>query len=1804
MTNPTTPTRKVPASFTGGLIILATLLVIAGALMVIKSTSEHETNTLTIAHFSPTGETTPLTNITVTFSQPVRTDSLLEQEFSRPPVTFSPKLPVKAQWIAPDKLRLFPEVQLAPSTEYTAEVNRDFIPGKTITGETLFRFHTPRLAVKELVTTLDQDPAEPEHIFILVSLEFNYPVEPAEVDQHLTLYDHRHRKLAYTLLTEEASRYIQLVTTTIDPDQVSQITTVIDPAIRCVGGNLGLAQPYELTRTLNRTESLIVEQVNVNPSGKYGTISINFNTPVRSAVARPYIAIRPAVDFQIEERHTALKLSGQFEVGTPYTVTIRSGLIARDGAKLQSPFQQTVTLRQLEPSVGFEGDGIYLARSGNLNVGLSTVNINAVKLTIEKVYTNNLVYLTTDVNLTSDYSWISINRMGKSLFSGEIPVAMVQNEEVITPVNLRQYLQEERTGIFRLRVQDPKYYWRYKDKWVMITDLGILAKRASDDLIVWVNSLETLDPVPQVTISVLSRNNQLLLSGRTNAEGFIQFQNVRAAFAEFEPYLIIAEKDEDVSFVEFKREIDLTDFDASGDPVLLNGYSAFVYPDRDIYRPGETAHLTTIVRGVNTAVPPSFPVRLEVVAPDSRIVNEQRQQTGTTGMISFDVPLANFARTGQYTAKMMIGDTQEIGRATFNVEEFVPDRINVTVNTDREVYMIGDAVQIQVTGMNLFGPPAAGNRVKIEYRLTAKPYEPPVQYRSFTYDNPDHSFSSISETLVEDKLNAEGQLRTTLDIPPNLKPAGMLQGTVSATVLEVGGRGVTNVTQFDVHPYSAYVGLRRPEGYAELDKETTIDLIVLDQQGQPVAGHTVSISISRIYWQSVLRQQSNGRTRYVSEKQEHVVKQDQITSSGDIQHIRFTPHEYGQYRVEVTDPASGHRAAIAFYAAGWGWSPWSMEHPDRLELDVEKEHYRVGETATIQVKAPFQQGKLLITVERDRILSSQVLDMPENTATLSIPVEASFQPNVYVSATLIRSTGNLEKYAPVRAFGVVPLQVDSREHQLDIDLNTPEVIKPHQTLSIDVSVHGNAGKPVQMTLAAVDEGICQLTGFRTPDPFGHFYGKKRLEVQTYDLYGLILPEVEGAEVLLSPSGDAAYRKKRLNPVSVQRIRPVALWSGMVLTDGAGNGKIKLAVPQFNGRLRLMAVAAVDQKFGSAEKQVIVRDPIVLTPTIPLFIASGDQFEIPVSLFNGTGKTGRFTVQLTATGAVDISQATQQITLEDQAEGVVRFPVTAGNQIGTVTVTLTASGNGNQTRVMEDVPLRPSNPPITITGSGAVTGGKTQTFDFPQTVNFMPGTAEYKLTISPLPALELGPGLSYLLHYPHGCLEQTTSQVFPLLYFDAVARVVDPDLFQKNSADYYLNEGIKKLESMLLPSGQFMYWPGGSESHTWSSIYAAHFLVEARLNGYHVNERVYRQMLRGLRDITLNTGDTRWAINQTAYACYVLAKAGQPEKSVMYYLKNNRLDQMGDEGQYLLAGAFAVAGDQTSALELLPKTVRPPELNQRQTGENFYSPMRAKAIMLAVLADSQPDHASVPRLVEELSQTLRQQHGWDYTTQDAAYSYLALGKVFHKQPSTDYRGSVRVGDTLYQTFGGKDTFLAGQDWAQKTVTIQNEGPGTCYFYWQAFGVPLDAGIAEVDAGLRVRREYLTPAGSRADYQQFQSGDLIICKITLEALAENLDNVAVVDLLPAGFQIENPRLQSRQNIPWIDSKTQFETAHLDIRDDRMIIFGNLIRRQPKTFYYGLRGINPGTFTLPPITAEAMYNPATRSVASSGQITIRRF
>lgn len=732
-----------------------------------------------------------------------------------------------------------------------------------------------------------------------------------------------------------------------------------------------------------------------------------------------------------------------------------------------------------------------------------------------------------------------------------------------------------------------------------------------------------------------------------------------------------------------------------------------------------------------------------------------------------------------------------------------------------------------------------------------------------------------------------------------------------------------------------------------------------------------------------------------------------------------------------------------------------------------------------------------------------------------------------------------------------------------------------------------------------------MKNFKTPDPYGYFYAKKALETSTYDFFRDLIPEPVKSKGSSTGGSDEEKMAQRVNPLGVQRFKPVALWSGIVQTNESGEAEVTLDVPEFSGELRLMALAYKGDRFGSAQKGMKVADPIVITPALPRFLSPNDEIVMTVTAFNTTDKTAQLKFEVETSGGVVAVTKSAELELKPNQERYVGFNLRANDEIGKGVVKVKTHAFGEKFESVTEIPVRPIAPFAADAITGFVDGGTSTTTQVEDV--YLPYNRKSRIVFSPFPVANFAKELQYLIGYPHGCLEQTTSKAFPQIYLRDIAILLDPSILNHGSPTYFVNEAITKINSMQMHDGAFSYWPGGDYSNGWTTVYATHFLIEAKKAGYAVSENVLKSAMSAVAQIARSKetedyyyfSDNKTTVKRIAnksalYALYVLALGGTPEKALMDFYRTEK-NLLTYDTQYLLAGAYALSGDRKTFNELLPSEFVTEEAG-RTSGWTFDSHIRANALILNVLFDTDLNNPHIPQYLEYLSRSYKNEY-W-YSTQDDAFTLLAFGKAARMASSTKIEGTVSVGGKNFSYKGNNQKFDIEP--YGKNIVMTMKGQGRAYYSVVTEGIRKDGKIKVEDKELQIRREFFNRSGAPVDLNSVKQNSLVIVKLSLRSSVDYLENVAITDLLPAGFEIENPRITDNTQYNFI--KDPSTPSYMDIRDDRINIYASFDEdSRSRTFYYMVRAVTQGEFQYAPVVAEAMYSPDYYSASGQGKLRV---
>jgi uncharacterized protein YfaS (alpha-2-macroglobulin family) len=1759
-------------------------------------------------------------NLVFRFSHHLVADSMLNAWDSLPYVSFDPVIKGKFRWTANDELTFSPETGFAPSTDYKASLTDNILnayKGEKLSlekGEPIL-FHTPYLKLlnADIFWTKDQSG----RIGVRFNLNFNYRVNPQEV-AHLLNLQIDGKKATYEVKSTVLAEKVEIMVAQAAGRKLDgkPVKITIDKGLKSVESSFVSKEPMVIDELIPNKDKFEVLQVNPEYDGSNGFLRVITSQGLGSGNIAEFIKFKPAVKIKVEHQEQGFLVKGDFEAGTSYELSISKNLKDIFGGDLGKDYQQFVVFGVPEPAIAFTSkSGLYLTSNGDRNIGLNIINIEKINVAVYKIYENNLLGFLSNAGgyYYSEYDegdgeeyfspYQNYEGLGDVIYNKVVAVSSLQKNGNTYLLNLNFDDINAFKGIYIVKVNDESTRWRGVSKTVVISDIGMIVKQTPEEILVFANSIRSAEPMGSVNVQLVSSNNQQVYEAATDANGIARFENISKKAPGFKVQMIAAQHGQDFTYLHFNQtRVETSRYDVAGARNNPAGYQAFIYGDRNIYRPGETVHLNTILRSDDWNKAADLPVKLKVVLPNGRELTTLRGTLNKEGAFASSVKLPEAAVTGNYNIEVYTANDVLLNSRTINVEEFMPDRIKVTLTLDKKEVKPGETFTAGAVALNLFGPPAADRNFETDFSIRKKAFRPKgFQGYNFTIEGGQEI--SFENEFRQGKTSADGELKESFKIPAEMKNMGILTGRVYTTVFDETGRPVNRAASIDILTQPVFYGIKLFNYYLDVRQPVQIPLVALDKDGKPVNA-AATVQFVKYDWHTVLEKNDYGRLRYISQKKERILEERKVQLSKVDVLISFTPSTSGEYEIRVMQPGAVRYVKEKFYAYGMGYTAntsFEVNKEGQVIIETDKEKYEVGEQAQLLFKTPFA-GKLLVTIERDKVHEHFYLDTDNKSASLSIPVTEAYMPNAYISATLIKPLDDGTMPLTV-AHGYVPLMVEKKASAIPLEIVAVE--KSRSNTRQKITVKSTAGADVEVTLAVVDEGILQLKDYRTPDPHGFFYQKKALEVSSYDLYPRLFPDL--AIRLSSTGGDGYDLSRRVNPLPNRRSKLMAYWSGTLKTNSDGEASYTIDIPHFSGDLRIMAVAYKGKSFGSASKNIKVADPIVVSSALPRFLSPGDEMQINVTLTNTTDKPAHATAQLGATGSIKGMGGNQTITIPANSEAQVQFELAAANSIGESAVTVTASAFGEIFKEETKLNVRPVTSLVKHSDSGIIEEGKAASVNFAQ--NYLPGTAQTKLLVSRSPLVQFADNLNQLIGYPHGCAEQTISKAFPQLYVHELSKTLQQQKGVTQSADANVNEAIRKIQSMQIYNGGIAYWPGSDDVSWWATAYAGHFLIEARKAGFEVSSQVLDKIMTYLTQKVkekktenyayYNDADVRQsrsiAPKEAAYSLYILSLAGRPEVPTMNYYKS-RQAVLALDNKYLLAAAYRLAGDASTYQSLLPANFEG-EKSVNATGGSFYSFIRDQAISLNALVETDFNNPQVGKLAGQLSEQLKRERYLN--TQENAFAILALGKIAKKASQGNATAQIMAGGTKVADFSGADVLLT-QQLQGKAINIKASGTGSLYYFAESSGLQADGQVKEEDKVLRVRKTFLDRNGNVIGGSSFNQNDLVVVKLTI-ATADNSDveNVVITDMLPAGFEIENPRLSSGADLPWL--KNTDHPQHFDIRDDRINLYTNA-GGSTKTFYYMVRAVSPGRFKIGPVSADAMYNGNYYSYSGAGEIEVR--
>lgn len=1344
------------------------------------------------------------------------------------------------------------------------------------------------------------------------------------------------------------------------------------------------------------------------------------------------------------------------------------------------------------------------------------------------------------------------------------------------------------------------YYNKVEGKNVLATNLGLIAKAAEDnEMTVLVHNLISTNPESGVNVSVYNYQNQVLASGTTDGKG-----EVKMKIASGKPFYIIASLGNQRSYlrVDGGAALSLSSFDVSGE-VVQKGIKGFIYGDRGVWRPGDTLFLSFMLNDRAKKLPANHPVVMELYNPLGQLYLRKTQTRGELGVYSFAMPTEPDAPTGAWNVNVNVGGVSFTKR--LRVESIKPNRLKIDLSMPEKTLLRGEPLDGRLHVEWLQGATARNLKYDIQGTFISTPTAF-SGYKDFYFDDPSKVFNSEESKLISGTTDEKGDATVQAKFEIGSTAPGMLMANFVTRVYEESGDFSIDANRMLYSPYKRYAGIKSPQQTRDqlnTGSNYTYEVASTDYLGKPQAGTELNVRIYKVYWYWWWSSDNSSLANYVSDSYNKPVKELTVRTDengrGTFQ-LSFSNEEWGTYFISVKDKESKHSTGVMSYF-DWPYNEGrrnadGSESANMLSFKTDKDNYKPGEKLVITI--PSAKGsRAIVSIEN----GTKVLSVTEHTCddqqtTIKLDVTKEMQPNAYVYVTLLQPHGITQNDLPIRMYGVVPFMVTSPESHLYPQIKIPDEIKPEA--NYEVTVSEKDGREMAYTLAIVDEGLLDLTRFRTPEPWKAFNAREALGVSTWDMYNYVVGAYGGRiEQLFSIGGDDALNK---GPKAiVNRFKPVVQFDGPFLLKKGEKQRHTYMMPNYNGRVKVMVVAGNGEAYGHADKSVFVRKPVMLLGTLPRVIGVGEEMVVPATVFATENGVGDVTVSIGCSGNMEVmGAANRQLNFTNIGDKQALFRIKVKDRPGVGRVTITASGKGDKSVYTTDIEIRSVSRPQVKVLPVTLEAGKS----WKETVK-LPGTEETNLLtleMSDVPPLNLSSRLAYLIGYPHGCVEQITSKGFPQLYIGEFAALTKQ---QQNTTENAVKEVIRRLRSYQTVDGAFSYWPGGTSSNGWGTVYATHFLLSAETKGYLVPDGMKRNVLNNLHRVArdwkpVTTYYSRSEEMTQAYRLYVLALGQVPEVGAMNRLKENK--SLAPMSRWLLASAYALVGRTDVAKDLIGKTTEV-KTDYSDYDLTFGSDLRDRAIRLMTLT-LLGDGKEAAVLTRDISKVLSSDD-W-LSTQSAAFALVSL---------SEYMGKYKVSGTMdfsYACAGRGDKVSTTKNiWtevllekagASASVELKNTGKSTLFARVITEGIPAQGKEEAYANGISLAVSYTDQDGGAVDVADLPQGTNFIAVVTVKnPTARGINNLVLTEIFPAGWEILNTRFL---NEGATDNKT-IGIDYQDIRDDKVYSYIDYLPSgRQVTVKINLCAVYPGRFYLPPVYCEAMYDNLTRANTEGREVVVK--
>jgi uncharacterized protein YfaS (alpha-2-macroglobulin family) len=1572
-----------------------------------------------------------------------------------------------------------------------------------------------------------------------------------------------------------------------------------------------------------------------------------FSDPVKEQELLGLINISGNPDLRFETDKNRIIVFTVNDIFGKRTLSISDRIQNIQGYDLGTAIDTVIEFRDIKPQIVMPFEGFVLPSGNGHRIAFEAVNLKAVDLFVVKIYENNVLQFLQENSYRQQYGLRSV---GSTILKKHLALEKLTTENLKQwnrfYINLDDVIDVEKGAIYHVELRfkhdysiyscdalEPTEgwdyapfeeendesvwenyysndnYWDYYYDWserenpcnkafyneynasvktnFIASDLGILAKAGSDKSVHFtVTDLISASPVSGATVDVFDFQQQRIAKGTTDDQGHVRLT------MDKKPFVALARRANSVSYLKMidGEALSMSTFDVSG-VATKQGVKGILYGERGVWRPGDSLFLTFVLEDKKDILPADFPVVMEVYNPLSQMVFKKVQTHAVDGFYDFRFATKPEDPTGNYQVNIGVGNRTFY--SSLKIETVKPNRLKINLDFGAEKLYSKDGITGDMQVRWLHGATASNLKAQVSMSVS-NAYTQFKGFEEYSFQDDFSRYEYAERSVFDNELDSDGYAKIKADINATEAP-GMLRLSFNTNVFEPGGSFSVDRQSVTYSPYSTYAGIKIPDGKMwgnihETDKPVKIDVARLDEFGKPKDGKVMVevYYITRNWWYD---RYYHGQTQYMFANGNRRLKRDTLNVTEGKSSFSFTAPKryYGRYIFRITDLSSGHVTAQVAY---FDWPYWARsergdeEVPNVLGIALDKERYNTGETAVITFPST-ENSKALLSIENgNTVLQTYWIDTKKGETSFSIPLTSNMAPNVYCFVTLLQPHNQTENDRPIRLFGVVPMMVEDPGSHLKPMVNCPDVWRPESNVEVVVSEEN--GKPMTYTLAIVDEGLLDLTRFKTPNLWNHFYAREYLGVKTWDFYDEIIGAYGSSlpNLLNIGGGELSVPDE---PVNANRFKPMVRFYGPYQLKPGQKRVQTVDIPNYVGSVRVMVVAGKSPGYGSKEKTVPVRKPLMVLGTLPRVLSPGEEVALPVSVFAMEPNVKEAKIDLEVNQMFEIvGKSQQKATFNEPGDQLVVFRLKVKQKVGLGKVSISAKGSGERAHHDIELEVRAPNPRISEVVDTVFQAGTNGTIEFDYFgIN---GTNAATLELSTIPAMDLERRLEYLIRYPHGCLEQTTSSAFPQLYLNGLTYLSKED---QEDIQFNISEAITKLIHFQKSNGSFSYWPGTDYYNDWSTIYAGHFMLEAEKKGYNLPSSMKKKWINHEKSLARNWKDdkaNRYDEFIQVYRLYVLALSGNAQMGAMNNLR--QFDNLQPSVQWRLAAAYAIAGQEEVAKKMTENLAYEP-VKKDYYYYGFGSKTRDRAFILeaqTILKDFTKGAELAKKIAEDLSSSR-----W-LSTQSTAYALIAMSKFLNETKSgKPLKATYRIGGgpetnvdqpiPLYS-----DKFLEKGASGSDKIKIENNGQGMLFARIVLNGIPLVDNTTNVAENLKMNVRYKALSGASLDPGTIKQGTDFIAVVTIEnpGTAGSLSELALTHMFPSGWEIINQRMREGES-----SLNNDYFTYQDVRDDEVLTYFNLsTSTYRKTFEVQLNATYQGKFYMPSVYCEAMYDDEVRA------------